>query len=912
VTTIAATVWVFLAGCTGPDRTERDPASCEQFYADADGDGFGNVGSAAPVCAEPAGYVTVTGDCDDTRYGTRPGADELCNERDDDCDGLVDDDPIDPSTWFLDDDGDGYGTDDATAIACSAKGYAHAGGDCDDGNAFVHPGADEICDEADNDCDEQVDAADPGLQEGQTWYADADFDGYGNPSSPMTACSPPLGGVANDSDCDDGDGDVHPGSTESCDGLDNDCSGVIDDLDDPSYGADAYWPDADGDGYGTGTVEWKCVAPPGYAGRDGDCDDADSSIGAPDSYYADADGDGYGGGAGLVSCAPVAGRIAGGGDCNDASADVHPGAVETCNGHDDDCNGFVDGSDPLVVPRTWYGDGDGDGFGDDADTVEGCAQPSGYVAAGGDCDDGDALLHPGATEWCDALDNDCDGTADGDVSYVDWYADDDGDGFGDDGTTLDDCVQPSGYTLVPGDCDDSRADASPAASETCRNDLDDDCDALVDECPVLLDEADLAVEGTSTFAQLAAAMAVDDLDGDGTSDLALGAPTADGRDGAVWLVFGPATGALSVKGAPKCTSGELDGQFGSTVASGDADDDGAIDLLVGAPDGDSAFVFLGPVTSDSSSADVQLRGDAGSATGEAVAAAGDVDGDGHGDLLLGAPDAGPAGGGGGAVYAVSGAVTGTIDLMTDATYTFEGGSFDAIGTWLTALGDVDGDGIEELAIGTATATGDGAVYVVPGGAASGTYDVLALAEVIVDGLAESAFGTRLASADWDNDGVADLFVGAPETWNDSAEPSGAVFAFLGPLSGFVSASDATTRWYTRDSHASLGQAIAADGDVDGDKQPDVLLGAPDADVGLVGTGSAYLQLGFASGVVDVETLLVFSAPADDAAGASVAFVPDWDGDDGSELAIGAPFTEGRAGAPRAGSAFVILSTSIVP
>jgi len=173
-------------------------------------------------------------DCDDEDANVYPGAEEVCDEQDNDCDGLVDDqdpDLANGTTWYQDTDGDGYGDAAFAEYRCSQQaGYVEDGTDCDDEDANVYPGAEEVCDERDNDCDGLVDGQDPDLTDGTTWYLDADGDGYGDASISEYRCSQPNSYVADATDCDDGDDSVNPGEAESSDGVDNDCDGSVDEA----------------------------------------------------------------------------------------------------------------------------------------------------------------------------------------------------------------------------------------------------------------------------------------------------------------------------------------------------------------------------------------------------------------------------------------------------------------------------------------------------------------------------------------------------------------------------------------------------------------------------------------------------------------------------------------------------------
>ena len=130
------------------------------------------------------------------------------------------------------------------------------------------------------------------------------------------------------------------------------------------------------------------------------------------AWYVDADGDGYGApGTEMPSCTPVPGRVDNEDDCDDTELTVYLGAVEFCDGKDNDCDGEVD-TDAEFGVVSWYRDADGDGYGDPLDAMEGCAGDTGYVDDGGDCDDDDVTRHPGADELCDEIDNDCDDAVD--------------------------------------------------------------------------------------------------------------------------------------------------------------------------------------------------------------------------------------------------------------------------------------------------------------------------------------------------------------------------------------------------------------------------------------------------------------------------------------------------------------------
>ena len=129
------------------------------------------------------------------------------------------------TTYYGDADGDGYGDSaNTTEAMCTPPiGYVEDNMDCDDNDPAIYPGATEVCNGIDDDCDGTVDE---GLT--NTYYADDDADGYGDPDDTIMACSPPAGYVANDGDCNDADATINPDAAEVNDGIDNDCDGIID------------------------------------------------------------------------------------------------------------------------------------------------------------------------------------------------------------------------------------------------------------------------------------------------------------------------------------------------------------------------------------------------------------------------------------------------------------------------------------------------------------------------------------------------------------------------------------------------------------------------------------------------------------------------------------------------------------
>ena len=499
--------------CDGIDNNcnnQADEGVTSTFYADSDQDGFGSNGIVLEACSATAGYVANGSDCDDTDASVFPGAPEQCDEQDNDCDDEIDEGI--GSEYFIDSDGDGFGIDDQTLEACDLRdGLAAIAGDCNDMDAAQNPLEEELCDGIDNNCDGQVD-------EGVTltFYLDWDADGYGDSQQTIEACGLIEGYVDNSLDCDDSDSFISPEALEYCDDVDNDCDGSIDEE---AQDAPFWYADADGDGHGSSeTSQQSCTQPPFYVSSDADCNDGDDDVSASaleicdgidnncdgqvdedgalnaPAFYEDSDHDDYGDPASFVyACAAPDGFVDNDQDCDDDNNTIKPIALEVCDGVDNNCNGIDDEEAiDLVVA---YIDLDQDGYGDEE--VELCAQDMSdeHVLQGGDCDEEDVTISPEALEYCDDVDNDCDGSIDEEAQDAPfWYADADGDGHGSSETSQQSCTQPPFYVSSDADCNDGDDDVSASALEIC-DEIDNNCDGQVDEdgalnAPVFYEDSD--------------------------------------------------------------------------------------------------------------------------------------------------------------------------------------------------------------------------------------------------------------------------------------------------------------------------------------------------------------------------------------------------------------------------------------
>ncbi|MFO0747470.1 MAG: lamin tail domain-containing protein [Myxococcota bacterium] len=473
--------------CDGATDTDPECFGEVLCYLDLDGDHYGTAASEI-VVSGPAGdagcglyndgvhavgsWVDNGLDCDDdvAKCGAacHPDAPDVCDGKDNDCSPATADGSNDARVGVAcDATGDGDKCQDDRQ-GCQTQGVgAGATGVIVCVNITATDASQvERCDavHADEDCDGGGDDADPdgSPADAPLWYRDADGDGYGLASTQVRRCVAPLGYVGNGLDCQDdptGCGAAcHPGAAELCDGFDNDCSvGTADGAEDPDVGVPCDSPE-DQD---------KCL----------------DEISVCETS---------------VKCK------------NDTEGDVQ--RIEVCDPADvdEDCDGGADDADPQGGPGTimFHRDRDGDGHGDPGALVAGCDPGPGRVVSDDDCDDDPsacgAACHPvgdgdpgESGAQCDnGYDDDCDGRTDlqdeGCVSSQHCFADADGDGYGNDATTIAlpldvsscaayaDGTHAAGYWVsAGGDCAPADRDVHPDAAEVVGNDVDEDCSGRV-------------------------------------------------------------------------------------------------------------------------------------------------------------------------------------------------------------------------------------------------------------------------------------------------------------------------------------------------------------------------------------------------------------------------------------------------
>lgn len=638
----------------------------------------------------------------------------------------------------------------------------------------------------------------------------------------------------------DRDGDGVTG-LEDCDGDDPDVSEV-----------GIYYVDADGDGVGNAAqpVE-SCGLPEGYVESSGDlCDDV-SGLLEPLTWYADADGDGYGSATVTAqACLVPSGFLDDSSDCDDGTSFVHPGAVERCNGVDDDCDTEVD--EPSAKDASlWWEDGDGDGYANpEGDNTTACSPPEGYGGPTTDCDDSDPAVHPEAEEQCgDGIDNNCDGTG---CPYTGSWSEADAAHryrpYGVYGSV--------GQGVVAADLDADGQQETLLSAPTHLTDrgavyrVQDPLNREVD----LLTAAEWVGEDGD---HLGGALLVGgDLSGDGASDAVLGAPqhletaarVALPLAGRVYLLAAESGGGQAEDLAWAILEGEDEEMLGSALAVlPDAGGDGQMDLALGshriraASSGDvTGGVYL--ITEPSAGRAIASEQAEARITGEQAldafgsdVAAWDAGGDGLAELTVGAAWAFRPGSMSeypGVVYTFPAELSGDVSAADAEVHLVGDDSNDHFGVRCVSVPDVDGDGYEELLVAANDDEDESAPYVVliDGPLLGGVYTATDLG-VRIDAFGSSSLaGLSMGAWDLDADALADPVIGEP----DASE----VHAFYAPLEGSYELTDADVRIEAA-SEDALGWGLAG-ARVDADAAFDLLVGAPGA---VAGDGELRIYLG---------------------------------------------------------------------
>nr|WP_295923472.1 FG-GAP-like repeat-containing protein [uncultured Dyadobacter sp.] len=407
-----------------------------------------------------------------------------------------------------------------------------------------------------------------------------------------------------------------------------------------------------------------------------------------------------------------------------------------------------------------------------------------------------------------------------------------------------------------------------------------------------------------------------DVNGDGFSDLIVGAPlhsNGSSKEGAAFIYHGTATGINSHVAVLESDQDEA--QMGISVASaGDVNGDGYSDVISGANlydnaakvDNGSAFVFHGSASGILAVPTIMLGiNQSGAQFGNAVTGAGDLNGDGFTDIVVGAPQFDNGSGKEGAVFIYYGSATGVPKSFSNKLHVGQAGA--QFGASVSAAGDVNGDGYGDLIVGApyydGASTDNGAAFVYHG---SKNGISIVWNQKLESNQTNAYFGTSVAGAgDVNADGIRDVIVGAPSFDKVGCNNCGTAFVYHGTtlgVSSFYFALEGTQ------ANAQMGFSVASAGDVNGDGYNDVIVGAPTFSNGQASEGAAFVYYGGKNGIDQNKSDVFESGDPGAWMGFSVASGGDLNGDGFSEILIGSPLFHNKPNASE-GAAFIFYGSS---
>lgn len=502
-------------------------------------------------------------------------------------------------------------------------------------------------------------------------------------------------------------------------------------------------------------------------------------------------------------------------DCDDQNASTYPGAAEYCDGIDNNCDSIIDNSG-AIDESIWYIDSDDDSYGSTSTTTESCEQPDGYVANSSDCNDSSSHINPNTV----------------------WYEDNDSDGYGTDSSTKTQCTQPSGYVLESTDCDDTNASLNPDTIwyEDADSDLYGNPDSTQTQCEqptgYLSDNQDCDDTNPSINPDT---VWYEDSDDDGYGNSSVNETQCEQP-------------INYVSDSTDCddTDEEIYPNAPERLNQKDDDCDSTKDNIYLADHDDSSLI------SDNTNTKIGLN-----------IITVDINYDGHDDILIGSTEETNSDGEteAGRVYLFYGSSTQTIEdfsggiNLSDADAIFEGEDTNSESGRVFDLEDLNGDGVDDIAIGSKYLNNKGGLYIIWGSCSSApsTYcseshtpfsGTISLSSVysgsdpigmIIEGDQYGdgeQFSFAVATGDIDGDSNLDVIISDPYYDNGSDTDAGIVYLIYGSstkwsgggsFNGYIN-SIYDAAFIGENASDKLGMSLASGGDLKNNGDDDILIG----------------------------------------------------------------------------------------